>query len=170
MIKRAAVVLVVGIVLLKAAPASALKLAFGAYSCGTTQPIERGEDDDPELDYLQGQAHSEKAPGLPATYGPIFCPIVGNGSPVLSVDLSVWDKSSAANVSCTLTTYDANGVMKYAVVRNTASYNFNNPMSLQWSSITGGGTYAMLKCSLLTKSGTGNGGQRSPLVFYSATF
>jgi hypothetical protein len=152
-------------VLLWATPASAtFTVGYSAFDCSLKANIAHLEDDDPELDYgrSDGTAWTMKPPTLSPT---IFCPIVGWNTPILSAEITVWDKSSQNDVTCTLLTKDAGGITKYTSTKHTTSYNLNAPMTLTWaqSEITGGGTYAMISCTI-------PGQKLAPIVFYSAVY
>jgi hypothetical protein len=152
-------------VLLWASPASAtFTVGYSAFDCSLAANIAHIEDDDPELDYgwADGMAWTMKPPSLSPT---IFCPIIGWSTPILSAQITVWDKSTQNDVTCTLLTTDDNGITKYTSSKHTTSVNFTSPMTLTWTQneITGGGTYAMISCRI-------PGQKQAPIVFYSAVF
>jgi hypothetical protein len=110
---------------------------------------------DPALLYLvegggsaDGSAEMWSSKALPGPIGPVICPITGRSNAITQVQMSVWDRHSTQDISCTLFMYNDTGGIVYSNNKHTVGANFTNPSWFTWSGITGGGKYGSISCNM----------------------
>src|SRR5262245_36538756 len=131
--------------LLAESRAQAVEFAYAGSDCSLSANV--------QSDFNHSLLAYQEPFAYPGMMGPgdppvIFCPIIGLGTSPTAVSVTAWDLSSVDDIWCTLTTFDQNGTTLYSSQQHTTGYNMVNPYGLYWNSITGGGTYAMLTCTL----------------------
>lgn len=82
--------------------------------------------------------------------GNVTCPLVFNyttGAQIAQVAMTVYDRSAADNVSCTLVLTNLNGDTAFSSSRNTTTTGQAAAITLNWFSVSGG-AFGVINCHM----------------------
>jgi hypothetical protein len=91
-------------------------------------------------------AHSREI-GTGTSNAALYCPLVVFGS-ISSVYAYVWDKSTTANVSCTVYAFDDAGNVEYQETRSTSGSSNTDTFQLSWDLTGVTSKYASMACTV----------------------
>jgi hypothetical protein len=99
------------------------------------------------------------------SFSPIYCPLTVFDS-VSWVIAYVWDKSSTANVSCTVYAYDETGSVQYSATRASSGVDTSAPQQLSWDMSSVTVKYATMECSVPQTASLGNTSGIAQMIVY----